>query len=405
MKILSWNVQGAFPKFPPVQRIEDQIWYIDTVAKCPDIIALNEVSRFRKDTWIEKLTKIGYNEIVHTLDWAEELGESEVPPHQDISHVNGNLTAIHETSRGSNLTRLHPSILEEHWEGAELKDWDTNFPEKILHSTLDFDSSTVELWNIRTVPGSTYGEEKVKILNNTFARILKASQSPCVLTGDFNAPDCELSDGTIIPFRKEDDGEISEMWVNAELNILGGLEKEGMEDVFRSQHGYGNLDILEVSHATQTDDPLRVPPTEVEGKRFDHMIASTELNPQQCRYDQAGFHCSDHAPLIAKFRPQYNLYPASYLKDPPHGLSQISWNSPNQKIGCFIQLPVNKPVTQGVDRVLQKPLEEYDICSGMQDSVSQNYSQLIYYRATLRETVGTDMITEADARYRGDSQH
>lgn len=74
-----------------------------------------------------------------------------------------------------------------------------------------------------------------------------------------------------------------------------------MVDVFREQHGYGDLDILDVSHATQTSDPLAVSPKDIEGKRFDHTIASIELNPQDCYYDQDGFACSDHAPMIATF--------------------------------------------------------------------------------------------------------
>ena len=93
------------------------------------------------------------------------------------------------------------------------------------------------------------------------------------------------------------------MWVKAERNILRGLEDKGMVDVFREQHGYGDLDILDVSHATQTDDPLAVPPADVEGKRFDHLIASRDLNPEACWYDHGGFRCSDHAPLIAELRP------------------------------------------------------------------------------------------------------
>lgn len=303
MKVLSWNVQGAFPYYTPVERIENQIEYIEHQAECPDIIALNEVNRFKQDMWVEELSRIGYSELVHTLDWAEELGESDVPPHQDYSHVNGNLTAIHESFTGDSLTRLHPSIREGPWDGADLKDWDTNFPEKILHSTVEVNGVTLDIWNVRAVPGSMHGEEKIKIMKNTYNRIKKGCDSPCILTGDFNAPDRELADGTTIPWRYEKDGEIAEQWVEAEWDILCGLESEGMVDVFRDQHGYGDLDILDVSHATRTDDPVAVSPSKVEGKRFDHMIASTELNPEACWYDQDGFQCSDHAPLFAEFNP------------------------------------------------------------------------------------------------------
>jgi exonuclease III len=302
MKFLSWNVQGAFPYYTPIERIEDQIAYLEQTAECPDIIALNEVNRFRRELWIDELSALGYTELVHTLDWAKELGDSEIPPHQDYDHVNGNLTAVHETFRGNGLTRIHPSIREGPWDGADLKDWDTNFPEKVLHSTVEIDATTLDIWNVRAVPGGMHGEEKIKIMKNTFNRIWKGCESPCILTGDFNSPDRELADGTLVPWRLDQDGDIAEMWVEAEQNLLRGLADEGMVDVFRELHGYGELDILDVSHATQTDDPLSVSPGDVEGKRFDHLIASKELNPQDCRYDYEGFRYSDHAPLIAEFR-------------------------------------------------------------------------------------------------------
>lgn len=303
MNVLSWNVQGAFPKYTPVDRIEDQVRYLKETAECPDVIALNEVNRYRQDTWVDELSDIGYTEIEHTLDWAEQLGESEIPPHHDYSHVNGNLTAIHEDFPGEDLTRLRPSIRYGPWEDADLKDWDTNVPEKILHTKFELGDTVVECWNVRAVPGSMHGEEKVKILENVYNRIRKGSTAPCLLTGDFNAPDRELADGTTIPWRNDSDGAIARRWQESELNILTGLKEAGMVDVFRELHGYGDLDILDVSHATQTDDPLAVPPEDVEGKRFDHMIASEELAPEDCWYDQEGFACSDHAPLIATFSP------------------------------------------------------------------------------------------------------
>jgi len=304
MKVLSWNVQGAFPYYTPIERIENQIQYLRETAKCPDIIALNEVNRFRRDMWVDELTDLGYTELVHTLDWAEELGESDIPPHQDFNHVNGNLTAVHDSSDVHSLTRLSPSIRNGPWDGTDLKDWDTNVPEKILHATVELADSTLDIWNVRAVPGSMHGEEKIKILKNTYNRIRKGCQSPCLLTGDFNTPDRELADGTLIPWRNDREGEIADMWVNVERNILRGLEDNGMVDVFREQHSYGDLDILDVSHATQTEDPLSVPPADVEGKRFDHMIASRDLNPETCWYDHDGFRCSDHAPLFADFHPE-----------------------------------------------------------------------------------------------------
>jgi len=303
LRVLSWNVQGAVPPNGSIERIRNQVTYLEDSAGLPDIVLLNEVTTIQRERWRDLLTEIGYEEIVDTLEWAAELRESTVPPHQDYNHVNGNLIAVHETSPASDLERMPASIRYGPWEGSDLKDWDTNVPEKILNANVSHRDTTLELWNVRAVPGSMHGEEKIKILENTYNRIEKGSSKPCILAGDFNSPNRELADGKIIPWRYEDEGEIAERWVEAEMNILRGLEDKGMVDVFREQHGYGDLDILDVSHATQTEEPLAVSPAEVEGKRFDHMIASTDLNPQECWYEHEGFSCSDHAPLVAEFSP------------------------------------------------------------------------------------------------------
>lgn len=303
LRVLSWNVQGAVPPNGSIERIQDQVTYLEDDAGLPDIVLLNEVTTIQRERWRDLLTDIGYREIVDTLEWATELRESTVPPHQDYNHVNGNLIAVHETSSASNLERVPASIRDGPWEGADLKDWDTNFPEKILNANVSLGDTALELWNVRAVPGRMHGEEKIKILENAYNRIVKGNSMPCILTGDFNSPNRELADGTIIPWRYEDEGEIAERWVAAEMNILQGLEDKGMVDVFREQHGYCDLDILDVSHATQTEDPLAVPPAEVDGKRFDHMIASVSLNPQECWYEHEGFSCSDHVPLVAEFSP------------------------------------------------------------------------------------------------------
>ncbi|SDZ92536.1 Exonuclease III [Haloplanus vescus] len=301
LRVLSWNVQGAVPPNGSIERIKNQIEFLEKEVNLPDVVMLNEVTTIQRDCWREYLFEVGYTDIVDTLEWAAELRESTVPPHQDYNHVNGNLIALHELSDASELTRLSPSIRYGPWKNADLKDWDTNFPEKILNATVTQNGSEIELWNVRAVPGSMHGEEKIKILENTYNRIMKRPESPCILAGDFNSPKEELADGTTIPWRHDQKDELAQRWEEAELNILVGLEEKGMVDIFRSQHGYGEIDILDVSHATQTEQPELVDPVEVKGKRFDHMIASEDLDPQDCYYDHAGFKYSDHAPLIAEF--------------------------------------------------------------------------------------------------------
>lgn len=294
MNVLTWNIQGAWPGTPK-DRVRNQVEFISQ--KGPDILFLQEVNRYRTEIR-KQLNKIGYTEIKDTLEWATELAESTVQPHQDIKHTNGNLTAARDDIE---LTQKSIDILGDEFDGVDIKNFDTYFPEKILVTDCDIGDRTIECWNVRAVPGNSKGEEKIKILETVFHRIINGDQKLRILAGDFNTPDEELCDGQAVAHLYDKDRRIRHRWRNAELNILKGLGHVGMIDTFRAKHGFGELDILDVSHATRTDDPLEVPEGEVEGVRFDHIFASNNLNLSDCYYDVEGFRYSDHAPLIAEF--------------------------------------------------------------------------------------------------------
>lgn len=296
MRVLSWNVQGAFPPAGSPDRITDQVRFIGKQATSPELLLLNEVTTARREFWHEQLDAAGYTEIVDTLDWDRTLAEIDVPPFQDFTGVNGNLIAIHETSELENLSRQTPSIRDPPYDKATLKHWDTNHPQRILNAEVDYQGTTIDLWNVRTVPGNMYGEEKIKILETVYHRILNKGTGLRILAGDFNAPKTETEDGEVIPWRNDKQDEVSQRWQTAERNILTGLDEVGMVDVFRTIHGYGDVDALDASHPTGGSDTLT-------GKRFDHLLASRSLNPEDCVYDPDGLACSDHTPLIATFNP------------------------------------------------------------------------------------------------------
>lgn len=296
MDVLEWNVQGAFPPAGSPDRITEQIRFITEQADHPDLLMLNEVTTNRRELWHDELNDSGYTEIVDTLDWSRTLGDLEIPPFHDSNAVNGNLIATHEDSELHNLTRQRPSIRDQPFGDSNRKHWDTNFPTKILNATVELGDTSVDLWNIRTVPGSMYGEEKIKIMENVYNRILAKGAGPRILAGDLNAPKDETADGTVIPWRNDKHDDLSKRWQEAERNILTGLEEVGMVDVFRMINGYGDLDILDISHPTGDRDTLT-------GKRFDHLIASQSLNPESCYYEPDGLECSDHAPLVGRFYP------------------------------------------------------------------------------------------------------
>lgn len=284
VRVLSWNVQGAFPPAGSTERIADQIEYLDVEADRPDVLLLNEVNANQREQWHDSLQELGYDEIVDTLDWAVELAESGVPPHQDLGHSNGNLTAVHEDGAPSNLVRRRPSITQGEWENSDRKFWSTNFPEKILQARVEIGDEDVDLWNVRAVPGSMYGEEKIEILEDVYARASRSQCEHCLLAGDFNAPKHERADGTVVPWGGDRDESIRDRWTDAEVRMVTGWD--GVVDVFRNVHGYGNPDVAETSF---------------ESKRFDHLLASESLNPRDCWYDHDGYECSDHAPIVAEF--------------------------------------------------------------------------------------------------------
>jgi hypothetical protein len=83
--------------------------------------------------WKEELTDLGLGEIEHSCDWASERSESTVPPHSDIGHDNGHITAINTEW---NLARHEPTIRES-VEQSDRGFFDTHFPEKILITSLE----------------------------------------------------------------------------------------------------------------------------------------------------------------------------------------------------------------------------------------------------------------------------
>jgi endonuclease/exonuclease/phosphatase family metal-dependent hydrolase len=281
MRVMSWNVNKSANS---AGRIDRQL---DVIAECDvDAVLLQEVRHGREqqwvDAWQEGLADMGIGEIEHSCEWAAELAASSVPPHGQIGHDNGHLTAVNDAWR---LERTDHSITSP-LDGADRTRFATAFPEKLLVTALETPDHAIELWNVRAVPGSSWGEEKVKLFETIYDRLDAAGPKTRILAGDLNSPKSELPDGQAIPFGHGKDPEIRSRWVNAELNVLKGLGHLGLIDVFRAQHGYGEIDAKDTSW---------------NDKRFDHLFASRSLVPERCYYEPAGLDCSDHAPLIAEF--------------------------------------------------------------------------------------------------------
>ncbi|ELZ42943.1 hypothetical protein C463_10075 [Halorubrum californiense DSM 19288] len=283
MRVLTRNVNGAFPH-QAKDEIEAQIECLAGVADPPDLLLLNEVNQYRREFTRELIRdELGYDGIVDTLSWAHELRESDVQPHRDIGHTNGNLTAVRDAD---SIEHTPLELFDDTYDDADRKHVSTHYPEKILVTTYTVNGRDIKVWNVRAVPGSMKGEEKLKIFETVYNRITNDPERLRILAGDFNTPAAELPDGQPITFSDDKDPRIQDRWRTAALQILKGLGHIGMVDVFRYHWGYGTIDTLDESFGN---------------RRFDHIIASEELNPVYCEYDPESLNHSDHAALIADF--------------------------------------------------------------------------------------------------------
>ena len=125
IRVMSWNVNKSSNR---KGRIDDQLEFIRTCSV--DVLHLQEVRYGTDNKWLDRwqkgLTELGLGEIEHSCDWASELSETTVPPHSNIGHDNGHMTAVNTEWH---LAR-HALTIREHIEEVERGFFDTHFPKR-----------------------------------------------------------------------------------------------------------------------------------------------------------------------------------------------------------------------------------------------------------------------------------
>lgn len=270
MKLVTWNLNGRR------NRTQQQVEAL--AAQGPDLVALQEVTAHSLP---ELRTALAARELVHVVDGFTTVPLSDRP------------RKYRQLVASRFPVRLHSDAIPVPWQEA------------VLATIVDSPRGDIELFNCHIPPGSQYGWTKVETLEGIFKHIARPATRPRILCGDFNTPQAERADGTVITFGQVigDDGQVTvrrrreggsgERWDAAERSILTGLAAHDLADVFRRLHGYG---VAEYSwrlkrHGEFTD------------RRFDHVFASAALNPVECRYvhawREAGL--SDHSALEVVF--------------------------------------------------------------------------------------------------------
>jgi exonuclease III len=173
------------------------------------------------------------------------------------------------------------------------------WPECVLSAMVHLPGKDVELHNVHIPPGSN-GWTKIEMFEGIYKRLACRSEFARILCGDFNSPQAEYSDGSVVTWgqRIKKDGSIKvekghNRWGSGERSVLVGLSEYDLIDVFRSLNGY---EVDEKSWFMMRKG--------VEfSRRFDHVFASRSLGWINCEYlhglRKKGL--SDHSPIVVEF--------------------------------------------------------------------------------------------------------
>lgn len=245
----------------------------------PDVVALQEVTATTAKQLQENLSEIG---LPHSLHSFQLDADTDLPKNRSL---------------GVMIASRFPMV--------EMDRANVPWAEKSLSVALQLKSQTIDLHSAYIPPGSSNGWVKIETIEAVVKRVLEHSENPKILCGDFNCPQKELDDGTIITWGQElcADGpaKISNFWRgrptirwdDAERSLFTTLTDNGIRDVYRKLNGpkaKGYSWVL-----TRKGSEFR--------RRYDHVFATNLLKPVSCDYLHeprlAGL--SDHSPILVDF--------------------------------------------------------------------------------------------------------
>lgn len=274
MRLITWNTAARSRKLGAQARFLEE--------RVPDVIALQEVSPRTFAVWQTTLPGIGLPFVRSSLP--------------------DRLAGTRKRHLGVLIASRFP--LGECVGPVAQCPWE----EKSLSLIVESPFGPIALHAVHVPPGSSNGWVKVETLEAISGALARHHHTPTILAGDFNTPQCELADGTVITWaqrvnkegrpvlRKTIRGGSGQRWDSAERDVLVGLREFGLRDVFRALHGY------EVQAASWV---LNRKGMSV-GRRFDHVFASPELLARRCEYLHGArtSRLSDHAALEVDFGPE-----------------------------------------------------------------------------------------------------
>jgi len=271
MRFISWNVQRRASGLP------DQAKALKKLQ--PDVIALQEVTQSTASLFFKVLPTIRLNNISDSFSLARDKEILKGPRRY------GELIA----SRWP-LNSIFPTSFRIPW------------PERVLSVEINSPVGLIECHTTHIPPGASNGWIKIETLEGIYNRLAIPNTKLRILCGDFNTPKEETQAGQVVTWaeRRKKNGDTvlvsnrGKRWDAAERNVLVGLKKFDLSDVYRYLYGY----MVQDYSWYPNNRGIRI------GRRFDHVFASQALNPVSCRYLESlreeGL--SDHSPIEVEFR-------------------------------------------------------------------------------------------------------
>jgi exonuclease III len=271
LRLISLNVLNGGGERIPAQ-VEALCGYL------PDLVALQEVFAMTVAKYRQAFEARGYPYAVDSFSLAPDLSVLSGP------RKYGELLI----SRWP-VERLPPRVDTIPW------------PERLLSAVVRTPDGECEVHAAHIPNGSNHSWLKIETLEGIYATLAHDSDRARILCGDFNLPQLELPDGTVITWgqRKTANGtyvresEQNGRWDQGERNIIVGLAAFDLCDAYRLVNGYAQEDYSWYPYRASG---------EIFGRRFDHIFVSRQLEPIRCVYlhqfRQSVPRLSDHSAVM-----------------------------------------------------------------------------------------------------------
>jgi len=308
-RVLTWNITNGGG-----EKLRDRLQFI--ISQKPDIIALQEA---RASTWERFNTN--FNDLLNEEGFTKCNRKPTTHCHlagppTNKKHPNGQII-LSKWKIIKKLPSIQPPLNLNGWKAELVKECHL-FGESLLSVVIQTPwKEKMEFHSIHIPAASNFKEKphpegltKVYTEQAVYERLARKSNLPQIIVGDLNTPRAELLDGGLVTGIERPDGKGGKkwgpnvrkrtmtirgmdayLWRDIECNLLRGLEKFDVYDVFRLIHGNERLDAT----------------THRRG-RYDHIFSSLKLNPIACEHLDGyklvhPVNLEEHSPVIADFAP------------------------------------------------------------------------------------------------------